>query len=166
MLIFLWAEGNQGVIGQNGQLPWHLPADMHFFKTVTTGNTILAGSRTYASFGRPLPNRQNIVITHQDRTNFPAEVIVLDSIDAVRQYAATHRQDKLFVVGGAQIFEALLPDVDQLYRTVIEADFAGDTWMPAIDYSQFKLTATQPGVRNEKNPYEYRFEQYQRYSVK
>ncbi|WP_395320771.1 dihydrofolate reductase [Levilactobacillus parabrevis] len=162
MLIFLWAEGHNGVIGQNGQLPWHLPADMHFFKTVTTGNTIVAGARTYKSFGRPLPNRQNIVVTHQPASNFPDTVIVLDSLDAVRTYAAAHPDDKIFVVGGAQLFVGLQDDVDFLYRTVIDANFTGDTWMPVINYEKFQLIATQPGIRNDKNPYDYRFEQYQR----
>jgi len=162
MLIFLWAEGHNGVIGQNGQLPWHLPADMHFFKTVTTGNTIVAGARTYKSFGRPLPNRQNIVVTHQPADNFPDTVIVLDSLDAVRVYAAAHSDEKIFVVGGAQLFVGLQDDVDFLYRTVIDANFTGDTWMPVIDYEKFQLIATQPGIRNDKNPYNYHFEQYQR----
>jgi len=162
MLIFLWAEGHNGVIGKNGHLPWHLPADMHFFKTVTTGNTIVAGSRTYHSFGRPLPNRQNIVVTHQPASHFPSEVIVLNTLTAVREYAAKHRDEKIFVVGGAQLFIALLDDVDFLYRTVIDANFTGDTWMPGIDYEKFQLIATQPGIRNEKNPYDYHFEQYQR----
>lgn len=162
MLIFLWAEGHNGVIGQNGQLPWHLPADMHFFKAVTTGNTVIAGARTYRSFKRPLPNRQNIVVTHQPAANFPEGVIVLDSLDAVRQYAATHQDEKLFVVGGAQLFVGLQDDVDFLYRTVIDANFTGDTWMPVIDYDKFQLIATQPGIRNDQNPYDYHFEQYQR----
>lgn len=162
MLIFLWAEGHNGVIGENGQLPWHLPADMHFFKTVTTGNTIIAGARTYRSFGRPLPHRQNIVVTHQAAANFPENVIVLNSLTAVREYAAAHREEKLFVVGGAQLFIGLQDDVDWLYRTVIDANFTGDTWMPVIDYDKFQLVATQPGIRNDQNPYDYHFEQYQR----
>ncbi|MFC6274779.1 dihydrofolate reductase [Levilactobacillus tangyuanensis] len=162
MLIFLWAEGHDGVIGQDGQLPWHLPADMHFFKTVTTDNTVIAGAKTFESFKRPLPNRTNVVVTHQAADKFPAGVIVLHSIEAIREYARERPTEKLFVVGGAQIFAALLDDVDWLYRTVIDADFDGDTWMPAIDYDQFNLVKSRQGVRDTANPYNYEFEQYQR----
>ncbi|KRN02551.1 dihydrofolate reductase [Levilactobacillus senmaizukei DSM 21775 = NBRC 103853] len=162
MLIFLWAEGHDGVIGQNGQLPWHLPADMHFFKTATTGHTVIAGAKTFASFKRPLPNRTNVVVTHQAAEKFPDEVVILHSIEAIRGYARERPTEKLFVVGGAQIFAALLDDVDWLYRTVIDADFRGDTWMPAIDYDQFNLVKCQTGMHDAANPYDYRFEQYQR----
>ncbi|WP_125583131.1 dihydrofolate reductase [Levilactobacillus cerevisiae] len=162
MLIYLWAESQGKVIGFQGGLPWHLPADMHYFKTVTTGNTIVAGAKTFASFPKPLPNRTNVVVTHQPTTAFPTGVTVLDSLDAVRAYAAQRPDEKIFVVGGAQIFAGLINDVDYLYRTVIHAGFDGDTWMPAIDYTKFQLIDTQPGIRNAKNPYDFAFEQYQR----
>ncbi|WP_203641134.1 dihydrofolate reductase [Levilactobacillus andaensis] len=162
MLIFLWAESQGHVIGFKGQLPWHLPADMHFFKTVTTGNTIIAGSKTFASFPHALPNRTNVVLTHQPAENFPASVTVLNSLDAVREYAAQRPAEKLFIVGGAKLFDELRDDVDFLYRTTIDAGFDGDTWMPALDYSKFQRINRQPGVRNEKNPYDYVFEQFQR----
>ncbi|WP_367294945.1 dihydrofolate reductase [Levilactobacillus yonginensis] len=162
MLIFLWAESQGHVIGHRGELPWHLPADMHFFKTVTTGNTIVAGARTFASFPSALPNRTNVVVTHHDASEFPAGVIVLNSLDAVRDYARERPEEKIFVVGGAQIFTGLLDDVDLLYRTTIDAGFDGDTWMPTIDYSRFQRINRQPGIRNEKNPYDYTFEQFQR----
>ena len=164
MLIFLWAESQGKVIGFHGSLPWHLPADMHYFKTVTTGNTIVAGAKTFASFPKALPNRTNVVVSHRDASEFPAGVTVLNSLDAVREYAAQRPTEKIFVVGGAQIFAGLVDDVDYLYRTVIDAGFDGDTWMPAIDYTKFQLIDRQPGVRNEKNTVDYAFEQYQRRS--
>ncbi|MCH4123317.1 MAG: dihydrofolate reductase [Levilactobacillus sp.] len=162
MLIFLWAESQGHVIGFHGQLPWHLPADMHYFKTVTMDNTIVTGAKTFASFPGLLPNRTNIIVSHRPASDFPAEAIVLNSLDAVRAYAAERPTEKIFVIGGAQIFAGLIDDVDYLYRTNIEAGFDGDTWMPAIDYSKFQLIDRQPGVRNEKNPYDFTFEQYQR----
>lgn len=162
MLIFLWAEGNNGVIGYHGELPWHLPADMHYFKTSTTGHTVIAGARTFASFHRPLPNRRNVVVSHRPASEFPAGVTVLDSLDAVRAYAAEHVAEQLFVVGGAQLFAGLLDDVDLLYRTTIAADFPGDTWMPTIDYTQFTRIGRQVGIRDDRNPYDYVFEQFKR----
>jgi len=165
MLIFLWAESNGGVIGYQGQLPWHLPADMHFFKTTTTGHTIIAGAKTFASFGRPLPHRKNVVLSHRPAADFPATVTVLDSVAAVRQYASEHAAEHLYVVGGAQLFAELLDDVDQLYRTTIHADYPGDTWMPAIDYAQFEKIGEQVGVRDEQNPVDFVFEQFQRRTI-
>ncbi|MGY5338693.1 dihydrofolate reductase [Levilactobacillus spicheri] len=162
MLIFLWAESEGGVIGYHGHLPWHLPADMHFFKTQTTGHTVIAGAKTFASFKRPLPNRKNVVVSHRPASAFPAGVTVLNSLTAVRQYAAEHASEKLFVVGGATLFSGLSADVDQLYRTQIHATFPGDTVMPAIDYPQFERIGHQPGVRDERNPYDYEFDQFQR----
>lgn len=162
MLIYLWAQSHGGVIGYRGQLPWHLPADMHYFKTTTTGHTVIAGAKTFASFKRPLPNRKNVVVSHRPATAFPATVTVLNSLTAVRQYAADRPQDLLYVVGGAQLFAGLLDDVDRLYRTTIAADFPGDTRMPAIDYTQFRQIGRQVGQRDAANPYDYVFEQFER----
>ncbi|MDT6980560.1 dihydrofolate reductase [Levilactobacillus zymae] len=162
MLIYLWAESRGGVIGYRGQLPWHLPADMHYFKTTTTGHTVIAGAKTFASFGRPLPHRTNVVVSHRPAGEFPAGVTVLNSLDAVRQYAAARPHELLYVVGGAQLFTGLMADVDRLYRTTIAADFPGDTRMPAIDYAQFTKIGEQVGVRDADNPYDYVFEQFER----
>lgn len=162
MLIYLWAESNRGVIGYQGQLPWHLPADMHYFKTTTTGHTVIAGAKTFASFKRPLPNRVNVVVSHRPATDFPAGVIVLGSLAAVRSYAQEHAAEELYVVGGAQLFAGLRADVDRLYRTTIHADFPGDTTMPPIDYEQFEKMGEQVGVQDDRNPYPYEFEQFQR----
>lgn len=162
MLIFLWAESNGGVIGYQGQLPWHLPADMHYFKTTTTGHTVIAGAKTFASFGRPLPHRTNVVVSHRDASAFPTGVTVLNSLDAVRQYAQAHSTDQLYVVGGAQLFSGLLNDVDRLYRTTIHADFPGDTWMPTINYDQFIKIGERVGQRDAANPYDFEFERFER----
>ncbi|USS85366.1 dihydrofolate reductase [Fructilactobacillus myrtifloralis] len=160
MLAFIWAEAQNQIIGNQGTLPWHLPDDMHFFKEQTTGHPILAGSKTYASFGRPLPHRQNLVLTHQPATNFPAEVQVFHTPASFLQYAKEHDDELIFVVGGSQIFRLLLPEVTWLYRTVIAADVAGDTRMPPIDYHQFTLVQERPGATPAEYPHH--FEIWQR----
>ncbi|USS89624.1 dihydrofolate reductase [Fructilactobacillus cliffordii] len=155
MLAFIWAEAHQHVIGKDGTLPWHLPDDMHFFKDQTTGHPILAGSRTFASFGRPLPHRKNMVLTRQPADHFPMGVEVFPTTTSFLQYANEHQDELIFVVGGSQVFKALLPDVDQLYRTVIDADVDGDTWMPHIDYSQFELVQERPGATDSQYPHHF-----------
>ncbi|WP_283678760.1 dihydrofolate reductase [Lentilactobacillus sp. Marseille-Q4993] len=156
MISFIWAEDKNGLIGSNGTLPWHLPDDMHFFKQTTTGHPIVAGSRTFASFGRPLPNRENIVISSRD--DFPEEVVVFHSIPEFLKVAETRSDEEFFVVGGSRIFAQLVDNVDRLYRTKIEAEFSGDTYMTEIDYSDFSLDKSIPGIVDEKNKYAHTFQ--------
>ncbi|MCL0311686.1 dihydrofolate reductase [Apilactobacillus sp. TMW 2.2459] len=157
MISFLWAEDMNHVIGKDGHLPWHLPADMKYFKNTTTGKTILAGRKTYLSFGRPLPNRKNIVLTSSKNIN-DDNVLVLHNINEFLEYAKNHTTEEIFVVGGANIFQQLLPYADRLYKTVIEHAFIGDVKMPEINYNNFELIKSTPGKIDEKNPYPFTFE--------
>ncbi|USS87417.1 dihydrofolate reductase [Fructilactobacillus hinvesii] len=160
MLAFIWAEAHQHVIGKDGTLPWHLPDDMHFFKEQTTGHPILAGRTTFESFGRPLPHRENMVLTRQPATDFPAGVEVFPTTTSFLRYANEHQDELIFVVGGSQIFRLFRSEVTWLYRTVIDADVSGDTWMPEIDYVQFNLVKEWPGEAGEQYPHH--FEIWQR----
>lgn len=160
MLAFIWAEDSHGLIGQNGTLPWHLPDDMHYFKKTTMGNTIISGSRTFRSYNKPLPGRENIVISSQ--SDFPAGVQVVPSIDRLCELVAENPTKEYIVTGGANLFSQLLTRVDRLYRTKIEGTFVGDTYMPPINYSQFALVKSIPGIVDEKNKYPHTFEVYER----
>ncbi|KRM67880.1 dihydrofolate reductase [Apilactobacillus ozensis] len=161
MISFLWAEGSNHIIGKNGNLPWHLPADMRYFKKLTTGNTIVTGRKTYLSFGKPLPNRKNMVITTSNNIN-DAGVLVFHSINEFIEYSKKHVDEEIFVVGGANIFEQLVPYADRLYKTEIEHDFDGDTYMPTINYDNFKLINTIPGKVDDKNIYDFNFKVFQK----
>lgn len=162
MISYLWAEANHHVIGVDGTLPWHLPADMQYFKKLTTHQIILAGRTTYESFKRPLPNRLNVVLTSHSKDEFPPEVLVLNTLLEVLEFTKQFRDKEIIVVGGAKIFKEFMPYVDKLYRTVINADFAGDTTMPEIDYNDFTLESSTPGVMDSKNVYPHTFEVYTR----
>ncbi|UQS86572.1 dihydrofolate reductase [Nicoliella spurrieriana] len=161
MIAFVWAQSQNGIIGNHGGLPWKMPADMHHFKTTTTGHLILAGRATFESFGRPLPNRTNMVLTHHAPSKFPAGVVVFNDVAA---FLADYKQrnEDVYVVGGAKVFQALMDYVDCLYRTVIDTEIDGDTQMPPIDYSQFELLATSSFDADEKNQYPYTFETYRK----
>ncbi|MEJ6400654.1 dihydrofolate reductase [Nicoliella lavandulae] len=163
MIAFVWAESKNGTIGNHGGLPWKMPADMHHFKETTINHRILAGRSTYNSFGRPLPKRINMVLTNHDQSEFDDQVVVFNSLD---QFLADYREngDDVYVVGGAQVFKALLPYVDVLYRTVIDAAIDGDTKMPPIDYHKFKLVSQTHYAPDAKNQYPYTFETYQKQS--
>jgi dihydrofolate reductase len=118
-------------------MPWHLPSDLAFFKRLTMGHPIIMGRKTYESIGRALPGRTNIVITRDPAFKAP-ECVVVDSLDAA--YRAAGDVDEVFVIGGAQIFEAGMNGADRIYLTEIDAEIEGDTWMPRFDRSQWAET--------------------------
>ncbi|EHO51062.1 dihydrofolate reductase [Lentilactobacillus kisonensis] len=160
MISYIWAEDANGIIGANGSLPWHLPDDMAYFKSTTMGNPIISGANTFRSYNRPLPGRQNIVVSRQN--NFPDGIIAVSSIESLCDLINQAPDKNYFVTGGATIFTQLLDKVDYLYRTKINHSFNGDTYMPKIDYNKFRLIRSQPGVVDEKNKYQHTFEVYER----
>lgn len=120
----------QRVIGRDNALPWHLPADLAFFKRTTTGHPILMGRTTFDSIGRPLPKRRNLVLT-RDPTWKADGVEVLHALEDVFALAPA---DEVFVIGGAQVYAALLADLDELLITHVRADHPGDTVFPPFDH--------------------------------
>ena len=122
------ARARNGVIGAKGGLPWHLPEDLAFFKRTTMGHPIVMGRRTWESIGRPLPGRRSIVVT-RDRQFAAAGAEVAHSLDeAIQRCAGTH---EIFVIGGAHLYMEALGRADRLLLTEIDADFEGDTFLPA-----------------------------------
>lgn len=161
-MIFVWAEDQQHGIGYQGTLPWHLPADLAFFKKTTTGHTLVSGSRTFASYKKPLPNRKHVVLTNDCETPYPDGVVVLHHVDEVLTYERQHPDETLMISGGAQVFASLLPYVKTLIRTRVAHTFKVDTVMPTIDYTQFELVDSQTRAADERNPYELTFERWER----
>ncbi len=162
MLAYVWAQDQNGIIGQNGKLPWHLPADMHHFQKLTTHHLILAGRKTFLSFGRPLPHRKNMVLTRRPASDFPKEVTVFNNPDEFMKFAEARPQTLILIVGGAQIFKIFASKVDRLYRTVINGNFDGDTKMPSINYHKFKRVSQSLHSADSHNHWAYRFESYVR----
>lgn len=161
MIALIWAEDQNGLIGANGQLPWHLPADMHHFKTLTTGHDVVMGRKTFDGFKRPLPRRTNWVLSHQDLA-LPAGVHRLPDLDALQALNVRAGTEEVFVIGGAGVFAAVLPLADRLYRTRIAHAFQGDTWMPTIDYQQWQLVEHQDGTVDDKNLVPFHFDNFTR----
>lgn len=145
---FVWAQDEAGWIGKDNALPWHLPADLKHFKAVTMGKPIVMGYNTYLSIGRPLPHRENIVITHRD-LKLPG-VTVLHSIDELQQVLEDRLVDQaVAIIGGAGLFQQTLFLVNVLERTVIAGDFQGDKKMPLINYDQWTLTKRESVISND-----------------
>jgi len=149
------------VIGLNNDLPWHLPKDLKFFKEKTIGNTIIMGRKTFDSIGRALPKRENIVLTRRT-ADFPAEVKVINNIDEIKKWNMDQPEKEYFVIGGAAIFEQVLPLADRMYITMIDETFKGDTFFPKFKEEEWELTSKIKGGKDENNPYDYYFLQYDR----
>ncbi|MCD8509498.1 MAG: dihydrofolate reductase [Bacillus sp. (in: Bacteria)] len=159
MISMIAAMGKKNVIGFKGDMPWHLPNDLKYFKKVTTGHPVLMGRKTFESIGKPLPNRKNLVLTRNEDFS-PEGVEVLHSIEEVRPLMEA--EDEFFVIGGANLYEQLMPLADRLYITYIKASFEGDTFFPFIDDKEWKVVSSEEGLVDENNQYAHTFVVYER----
>jgi dihydrofolate reductase len=150
------AMAENRVIGKNNQLPWRLPADLKHFKAITTGHLILMGRKTYESIGRPLPNRLNVIITRDNTLQAPGCVVVTSFEEALQQ-AASAKQHEIFIIGGASVYQQLLPYVQRLYLTIIHDVIDGDTYFPLLNQEDWQEIERKPHTREAENPYDYSF---------
>ena len=147
------------LIGNNNQLPWHLPADLAHFKQVTMGKPIIMGRKTYESIGRPLPGRTNIVLTRSP--DFYAEgVLTAKTLEQALDYVSA--EDEVMVIGGSTIYELTLPRADRLYLTYVENSYQGDAWFPDFDLEQWSIVTSEEHSADEINSSAYRFVAYAR----
>jgi dihydrofolate reductase len=124
------------VIGKDNQIPWHLPGEQKWFKQITMGHSILMGRKTFESIGRPLPGRRNLVVTRSREIHGVEIVCDLEKFDP-SSYEVNGKD--LFVIGGAEIYRALLPKCGSIYVTMLKQEFSGDTYFPAFETS-FELS--------------------------
>jgi dihydrofolate reductase len=150
------AVSENGIIGRNGALPWRLPSDLKTFRRLTMGKPVVMGRRTFQSLKKPLDGRDNIVVT-RDRTFAADGTLIAHSIDEAlsiaREMARRRRADEVAVIGGAEIFAAVLPMADRAYWTIVHASIEGDTVMPALHPGEWKETAREPLTRSEKDEF-------------
>ncbi len=144
-----------GAIGRQGELLCHLPADMKHFKEVTMGHSIIMGRKTFESFPRrPLPGRQNIVITRNAGWQYPGVTVAHDLNEAI----AAAETDTVFIIGGAQIYELALPLVDVLHLTRIHARWASaDAYFPALNMDEWQEVSREHHESDHRNAYEFDF---------
>ncbi|MFU0791111.1 dihydrofolate reductase [Virgibacillus proomii] len=161
MISFIVAMDKNHVIGLNNRLPWRLPRDLRFFKEKTTHQTIIMGRKTFDSIGKPLPNRKNIVLSRSGG-DFPPEIEVVSDINKILEWNQADPEKEYFVIGGAKIYEQMLPFADRMYITWIDHAFQGDTYFPQFSEAEWELTAKEREEKDEKNPYDFYFLQYDR----
>jgi len=129
------------VIGKNNKMPWHHKADLRHFKELTMGKPIVMGRRTFESIGRPLPGRDNIVITR--KVDYKVDgIAIANSVAEAFTLADKYRQE-IMVIGGGELYAELLPQADTLYLTLINHDYAGDTYFPELARSEWNEVARQ-----------------------
>lgn len=152
------ARADNGVIGRDNQLIWKMPHDMKFFKDKTSGHYVLMGRKSYESMGKPLPNRLNIIITHNK--DYAAEgAMVVHSLQEALDFSAQQKQKEVFILGGGEIYRQALENgwVDKIYLTEIKGSFEGDTYFPELNEADWKEVAREEYQADHLNPHDYAF---------
>ncbi len=150
MITLIVAVSTNNVIGTDGDLPWRLSDDLKRFKAVTMGKPIVMGRKTYESIGRPLPGRQNIVITRQDEFTADGCDVVQSTAEAVEVAGGA---DEVMVIGGSQIYVAFLPLADRIYLTRVHTEVEGDAFFPPLDETKWRESASESFEADESNDY-------------
>ena len=161
MISIIVALARNRAIGLNGNLIWHLSADLKYFKRVTTGHTVIMGYKTFLSLPnhKALPNRRNIIISshlEQAPEGFELAHSIQEAINMV------HNEEETFVIGGGSIYEQFLPKTDRLYLTRIDKEFEADTYFPYIDFDEWNLIDVNVVDEDPQVDFSYRFEVWER----
>lgn len=157
-LFIIAAMDKNQVIGKNNTLPWHLPADLKHFKKVTMGKPIIMGRKTFESIGKPLPGRQNIILT-RDKNYHATGCSIIHSIDEINKHTDA---EEIFVIGGSEIFNQLLPFAQKLYLTFIDAQFDGESYFPKWQKNEWHEIYREDHLADEQNKYNYSFVTYEK----
>lgn len=156
------ATDKNGVIGKDGDIPWHLPADLKYFKRRTLNHHILMGRKSFESIGRPLPKRTNIVITHNP-FYLASNCLVVPSLEEGLRLAEENGEEEAFVIGGGEIYRLAIPLVHRLYLTEVETEVeGGDTYFPDWDPEAWELRSSERREPDEDNEYAFTFKVFER----
>ena len=146
-LALIVAMARNRVIGHQNKMPWHLPAELAYFKRITVGHPIIMGRKTYESIGRPLPGRQNIVVSRNTDFTAPGVEVVHSMADAIARTGGVNA----FVIGGATLYLEALPFADQLYITEVDAMPEGDTFFPALNEHEWRESSRERREKDAQN---------------
>jgi dihydrofolate reductase len=153
------AASENNVIGKNGQLPWHLPTDMKYFRDTTMGHCVIMGRKNYDSIPdkfRPLQGRTNIIVTRQKNYSAPG-CIVVNSIEGALEQTKQKNESEAFIIGGGEIFKHSMHLADKIYLTRIHATIDGDVFFPPVNMKEWKEESVQHFKADEKNKFDYSF---------
>lgn len=155
-LSIIVATAEQGVIGKDNQLIWHLPEDLKMFRRLTTGHVIIMGRKTFESIGKPLPNRTSIIISRN--THYQVEgCFVVSSLEEAVEKAKEIETEEAFIIGGAQIYALALDMANTVYLTQVHHNFEGDAFFPILDTNIWIEKERKSFSSDEKNAYAFDF---------
>lgn len=153
-LSIIVAMDRSRVIGKGDALPWHISEDLKHFKKVTMGKPIIMGRKTHESIGRPLPGRENIILTRD--ASYKAEgCTVLHSMEEIFEHCKAI--EEVMITGGAEIYKLVIDKISRLYLTEVHTEVDGDTYFPEFDRSQWKEVSREDQKADEKNEFDYSF---------
>ena len=155
------AINDNHVIGADNKLLWHLPDDLKNFKKVTSGHTLLMGRKTFDSIGRPLPNRTNLILTRQADLKIEG-CVTFNHLSTAIKYAADEGETELFVIGGAEIYQMIMPMAHKLYLTRVHADMTGDAHFPDINFDEWEIIQSRSCRKDVRHAYDFEMEEYVR----
>jgi len=162
MIISLIAAiGKNRAIGKNNQLLWNLPNDMRHFRETTSGHPVIMGERTYLSIGRPLPKRENIILS-QNPDFHPDGCVVVKDIDSALSAARATGTDEVFVIGGGMVYSSFLPRADKMYLTLVEAEPEGDVFFPEWNPAEWRVMSSKEHPADQENSLKHTFFIYER----
>jgi dihydrofolate reductase len=159
------AVADNGVIGRDGGLPWHISADLKTFRRVTMGKPLIMGRRTFQSLKKPLDGRDNIVVSGDAKFRADGAIVVHDFEEAVRraeQCAGQRGTDEIMVIGGAKVFADALPRARFIYKTEVHGRPAGDTLLPLIDWAHWAELEREPLSKGPRDDFEATFVRLER----
>ena len=158
-LTLVVAASENHVIGREGGLPWHIPEDLKRFRQITWGKPLLMGRRTFEAIGRPLPGRRNIVISRQPGLEIDGCEVAATVDDAL---ALVSDQPEVMVIGGGEVYRALLPHADRIEMTRVHANVEGDTWFPDIVPDEWTLVSSEEHPAGEERAFGLTYETFLR----
>ncbi|SEJ46391.1 dihydrofolate reductase [Cyclobacterium xiamenense] len=156
------AKATNNAIGINGELPWRLPSDLNHFKRTTSGHHVIMGRKTFVSLGKPLPGRTHIVVTRNPDFKVPAGHFVANNLEEALSRAKSEGIDRVFILGGAEIYKDALPLADEMIITEIEANPAADTFFPTYDPDKWEVMEKTRVEKSDQNPYTHTFVTYRK----
>jgi dihydrofolate reductase len=156
LVSLLFAMDEDNAIGLSNKLPWHLPADLKWFKQHTMGHHIIMGRNTYESIGKLLPGRKTVIISRNLHYKIPG-ASTYPSLDIALKEAKQAGETEAFIIGGAELFKSAIDIVDRFYLTRIHYKFEADTYLPALNMDEWKILSEERHEADEKNKWAYTF---------
>ncbi|HVS78799.1 MAG TPA: dihydrofolate reductase [Candidatus Saccharimonadales bacterium] len=147
------AVSDNGVIGKDGKMPWRLPDESAYFKRTTVGHPIITGRKNFEAMRRPLPDRLNVIVTRQPDYKAPEGAVVAHSIDEALNLPEVRAAEEVFIIGGQQIYEEIMPKVDRLYLTKVHTAIDGGTAFFHYDPNEWRLVRSEERQADDDNPY-------------